>query len=101
MSIKNFLIYRLLHKMIVKDKNKKSIAKNIVQTICVQDGKAYLLQDMSVNVYLHSSLLTWKHPEATRKLFIALCMALIASLVLKGPTLFMITGNMLLTLSRR
>lgn len=38
------------------------------------------------------NLLTWKHPEATGKLFIALCTALVASLVLRGPTLFMLIG---------
>lgn len=38
------------------------------------------------------NLLTWQHPEATGKLFVALCMALLASLILKGPTLFMLLG---------
>lgn len=38
------------------------------------------------------SLLTWQHPEATRKLFTALCFALLASLGFRGPTLFMLIG---------
>lgn len=38
------------------------------------------------------NLLTWEHPEATRKLFTALCVALLASLVLRGKILFMIAG---------
>lgn len=41
------------------------------------------------------SLLTWEHPEATRKLFTALCVALLASLVLRGKILFMIVGKLL------
>lgn len=38
------------------------------------------------------NLLNWHHPEATGRLFIALCIALAASLLLKGPTLFMLIG---------
>lgn len=38
------------------------------------------------------NLLTWQHPVATRKLFTVLNVAFVASLGLKGPTLFMLIG---------
>jgi len=38
------------------------------------------------------NLLMWQHPVATRKLFTALCVALLASLLLRGPTLFLLMG---------
>lgn len=38
------------------------------------------------------NLLMWQHHEATRKLFTALCVGLLASLLLKGPTLFLLLG---------
>ncbi|KAL9959274.1 hypothetical protein ACROYT_G032584 [Oculina patagonica] len=38
------------------------------------------------------NLLTWQHPVAARKLFTALCFALLASLALRGPTLFRLIG---------
>ena len=44
--------------------------------------------------FMRYSLLTWQHPDATGKLFIALCIGLLASLLLKGPTLFMLIGKM-------
>ena len=44
-------------------------------------------------LFLCFSLLTWQHPVATRKLFTNLCVALLASLLLKGPTLFLLIGN--------
>ncbi|XP_067023563.1 GRAM domain-containing protein 4-like isoform X2 [Acropora muricata] len=38
------------------------------------------------------NLLNWHHPEATGKLFGALCIGLVASLLLKGATLFTLIG---------
>ncbi|XP_068759014.1 GRAM domain-containing protein 4-like [Montipora capricornis] len=38
------------------------------------------------------NLLMWQHPAASRKLFTSLFMALTASLLLKGKTLFLVTG---------
>ncbi|KAJ7377647.1 GRAM domain-containing protein 4 [Desmophyllum pertusum] len=52
-----------------------------------------ILGKMADSLEKVKNLLTWQgHPEATRKLFTALCFALLTTLTLKGPTLFMLIG---------
>ena len=65
---------------------------NIERNLTSMFVNRYLSYNFPHFLFLCFSLLMWQHPAASRKLFTSLFMALTASLLLKGKTLFLVTG---------